>query len=544
MLVFFIGTMHVTGFSQDEKSDKPSNMGSLSGALDLYGNFFIRDSVIGASGTPQYERQKYSADGWLTLNYNYKGFDLGLRFDLFNNSYLLNPSGSYTAQGIGRWYVRKQVDKLNIYVGYIYDQIGSGSIFRAYEERFLAIDNALVGIRVGYDITKNLKIKAFTGKQKQQFDTYNSILKGAAVDWYYKPKEDSKWSTAPGAGIVVKTLSDQQGDFIKTTLQTYHPNDSIGANYNTWAYSFYNTLSIQNFSWYAEAAFKRGEVFLDPNAVKTLANGELSKGKYVNRPGTHFYSAMSYAGEKLGASLELKRTEDFTFRADPTATFNRGIINFLPPMSKVSTYRMTTRYVPATQELGEKALQADIRYKVNKKLDVGVNYSDISRLDDLKLYQEINVDFTYKNRPKWQLTAGLQRQVYNQDIYLEKKGLPNVETWTPYVEYLYKFNRKQSLRFEGQYMATEQDFGSWIFALLEYGIAPHWTISVSDMYNSVPKKHPDPIHYPSIVGFYSVGATRISAGYVKQVEGIVCTGGICRFEPAFNGFKMTLNTLF
>ncbi|MEO7176008.1 MAG: DUF6029 family protein, partial [Saprospiraceae bacterium] len=118
------------------------------------------------------------------------------------------------------------------------------------------------------------------------------------------------------------------------------------------------------------------------------------------------------------------------------------------------------------------------------------------------------------------------------------------ETWTPYVEYLYKFNRKQSLRFEGQYMATEQDYGSWIFALLEYGIAPHWTISVSDMYNNVPKKHPDPIHYPSIVGFYSVGATRISAGYVKQVEGIVCTGGICRFEPAFNGFKMTLNTLF
>ena len=90
------------------------------------------------------------------------GFDLGLRFDLFNNSNLLNPNDSYTEDGIGRWYIHKKIQKLGISVGYIYDQIGSGIIYRAYEERPLAIDNALKGIRLTYDLSPDWQLKAFT----------------------------------------------------------------------------------------------------------------------------------------------------------------------------------------------------------------------------------------------------------------------------------------------------------------------------------------------------------------------------------------------
>jgi hypothetical protein len=32
--------------------------------------------------------------------------------------------------------------------------------------------------------------------------------------------------------------------------------------------------------------------------------------------------------------------------------------------------------------------------------------------------------------------------------------------------------------------------------------------------------------------------------YVKQVEGIVCTGGVCRYEPAFNGVRLNLQARF
>ncbi|MEM9822759.1 MAG: DUF6029 family protein [Bacteroidota bacterium] len=44
--------------------------------------------------------------------------------------------------------------------------------------------------------------------------------------------------------------------------------------------------------------------------------------------------------------------------------------------------------------------------------------------------------------------------------------------------------------------------------------------------------------------FYTNGANRFSLSYIKQVEGIVCAGGICRLEPAFSGVRATVSSTF
>ncbi|MDP4819881.1 MAG: DUF6029 family protein, partial [Saprospiraceae bacterium] len=160
------------------------NVPVVSGNLSLNANIFIRDSVIGAANIPQYDRQLFGAESWLDLNSSYQGFDFGLRFDLYNNSNLLNPNDSYSAEGIGRWFVQKRIDKLGLAAGYLYDQLGSGIIFRAYEERPLAIDNALIGLRLTYALHENLELKAFTGRQKQLFDRYASVIKGFGAEGF------------------------------------------------------------------------------------------------------------------------------------------------------------------------------------------------------------------------------------------------------------------------------------------------------------------------------------------------------------------------
>jgi len=109
--------------------------GVFSGSLETNFNFFQRDSVIGAANIPQYDKQLTGGELWLNLNYSIKGYDMGVRFDMFNNSNLLNPTGSYTDQGIGRWFIKKTEGKLQIEAGYLYDQIGSGIIYQAYEIR-------------------------------------------------------------------------------------------------------------------------------------------------------------------------------------------------------------------------------------------------------------------------------------------------------------------------------------------------------------------------------------------------------------------------
>jgi hypothetical protein len=512
----------------------------LSGSLQANGNFYLRDSAIGAANIPQYDRQLVGADAWLNLNYSRSGFDIGVRFDFFQNSQLLNPKSSYSASGVGRWYVKKRIDKLNIYAGYVYDQIGSGIIFRAYEERPLAIDNALLGLNLTYDLTENWKIKAFTGRQKQQFDLYKSNVSGFNTEGYISV---GKVSLAPGVGIVHRNLDDETVNQVVSSLATYSKADSIGATYNTYATTLYNTLTAGKWTWYMEAAYKTPEVMFDPNAAKFNRNGTVSEGKLINRSGSIIYSNLSFVTEGFGITFEGKRTEGFTFRTTPLASLNRGTLNFLPPMSRQNTYRLTSRYVPATQELGEQAFQVDVKYAPKENVNIDVNVSNISNLKNDLLYREIYVSLLFKKENS-QLTLGMQHQTYNQQIYEVKPNVPNVQTITPFVEYIRSFSDTKSLKIEAQYMNNKQDYGSWIFGLAEYSVAPKWVFTVSDMFNFDPKKTKEALHYPTVAVVYAVDANRFSLAYVKQVEGVVCTGGICRLEPAFSGVRLSVNSNF
>lgn len=517
----------------------------LSGGFQANANVFIRDSQIGAFNIPQYDHQLYGAESWLDLNASYSGFTLGVRFDAFHQSNLLNPVSSYTDYGIGKWFVKKEIEQMEIEAGYLYDQIGSGIIYRAYEERAQLIDNALIGVSGKYKFNDNWSIKAFTGKQKNLFESYSSVIKGISFSGFYKPSDTSNWSISPGFGFVNRSFSDDIVTQLTTILADYDPVDQFEPYYNVNAFTIFNLLNWKDITWYAEAAFKPKDIYFDPNAVRTLPKGQTSLGKLVSRKGSVLYTSLGYVHQRLGITAEVKRTEGMIFRAEPFLSLNRGLIGFIPPMAKINTYRLNAYYYPATQFLDEMAYQMDIKYGVGDHWFFSFNTSEIRDKDfDRKFYQEFYGEIIYKVEDHWQLTAGLQTQFFNQALYYGKTGEPNVTTVTPFAEYLYKFNESTSLRFETQYMSNDHDIGSWIYGLVELGVAPHWLIEVSDMYNTKPTKGKEKINYPALGFAYSKGAHRFSLRYVKQIEGIVCSGGICRLEPAFSGFRATINTIF
>ncbi|MCY7329653.1 MAG: DUF6029 family protein [Saprospiraceae bacterium] len=525
------------------------NTSRISGNLQSNGNFFIRDSASGAAGTPQYDYQKFGAESWLNLNYSNWGFDVGVRFDVFNNSNLLNPTGSYTDEGIGRWYVRKKIDKFDLAGGYLYDQIGSGIIFRAFEERALAIDNALYGIRLGYELHENWKIRAFTGRQKRQFTRYGTVIRGGVLEGFIKPDSTKNFTLAPGIGVVARTYDDETVTGVINTIANYAPQDSTSAQYNTYAATVFNTLTYNAFTWYAEGALKSNDVINDPFTERV--NGV--RGVLSNRKGYTVYTSVSFAKNGLGITVEGKRTQDFSFRNSPFAEGFQGALNFLPPMARQNTYRLTARFSPATQELGEQAVQFDLRYALNKRLDLGFNFSEIRTLENKELYREIAPEFTYKYQRKWQLIGGIQILKYNIGVYQGEEKGTYVDAVTPYAEYLYKFTPRRSLRIEAQYLATQEEFGSWVNVVVELGLAPHWLVYVSDMYKlkhdesgdfTADETKYDGLHYPSVGVVYTRRANRFSMAYVKQVEGINCAGGICRLEPAFSGVRLQVTSSF
>ncbi len=510
----------------------------LSGDVQTIANFFIRDSSIGAARTPQYDRQKFGTTSWLTMNYRNWGFDIGLRFDAFNNSNLVDPLDSYTALGIGRWHVRKQVGKLDITAGYIYDQIGLGTIFRAYENRFLAIDNALVGTRFMYNFNENWQVKAFAGKQKKVekqpdlSEVYKPIIAGLSGEGYIPVNDDL--NLVVGAGVVRRTLDDETMNVLVQDISSYVPEDKFIPKYTTYAMTAYNRTTYKKFEFYAEGAYKTAE------AVNVLR----SDGVLENHDGYNIFSSLAYSQKGLSIMGQYKRTDHFVLRTSPLQILNRGQIAYLPPMARQNTYRLTSRYNAATQELGEQAQQLDIMYSPNKKIQLIANLSNIQQLDGNLLYREAFVECWYKNKNKWKAMVGLQLQGYNQEILLVKPNKPNLYAIVPFAEFNYKIDKKKSFRIELSYMDTKEDYGSWAYALFELNIAPHWSFSVSDMVNVVPKFYNKINHFYTALVAYSVESTMLQFSYVRQVEGIVCTGGVCRYEPAFNGARIGLTSRF
>ncbi len=120
-------------------------------------------------------------------------------------------------------------------------------------------------------------------------------------------------------------------------------------------------------------------------------------------------------------------------------------------------------------------------------------------------------------------------------------------SYIPFFEVVYKIDKKKSIRTEWEFQSTAQDYGSWIFGLVEFNIAPKWSFAVSDMYNVTPGPLAPPgngLNYYNIFMAFTKGPHRFTLSYVKQVEGINCTGGVCRYEPAFSGIKFGVTSQF
>ncbi len=258
-ILFF--TITTNGFSQDR--------GVISGGLESNFNFFIRDSLIGAYDIPQYDHLLYGAETWLNLKYNYNTWEFGIRMDMFNNSNLKNPNDAYSDEGIGNWYVKKKIKKLEITGGHFYDQIGAGTIFRAYEERALFVDNSVYGVRLKYDINDNWSAKLFTGRQKYLFETYPAILRGGNVEGYFTLGKENVLSIAPGFGFVNRTLDEGTVTKLVNIVKNYLPEDQTAPVYNTCLGTLYSNFNYNAWSLYLEGSYKSAELFRDPLAKKT-----------------------------------------------------------------------------------------------------------------------------------------------------------------------------------------------------------------------------------------------------------------------------------
>lgn len=529
-------------------SEANAQWGYFSGSFQNNVNFFIRDKKIGAANLPHYDNLKVGTDNWLNLNYTNEKYqlDIGVRMDFFYNSILRVPTTPYTGVGLGNFFIRKRVKDFTITAGYLYDQIGTGIIFRSYEERALGIDNAILGVRAEYDIKGKVKLKAFGGAQKLKFTIQKSLILGFNAEGDFATK-DNKVIFKPGFGIVNRSMDQDNINRVVATIEGYDTTGRFVPKYNTYAATVYNTLSGGGFTWYVEGAYKTTE------AIKKDQIRD-AKDSLINSSGNCVYTTLNYSQKGLGITLQFKRTENFYLHTspNPTEALFDGLLSFLPPVSRQNSLRLPSRYFAPSLENRELAFGAEVTYSPSRKMTFTAQGSYIRDFIMKKYNPSTDVFFAegllearFKPNRNLEIEVGFQFARYNKFIY-RKEGEHDVDAYTPFFELSYKFNKKMSIRTEIQYQHVKKDYGQWIYGLLEFNVAPRWSVAVSDMWNFDPNPDINPYdnHYYSVFLGFTEGAHRFTLAYVKQVEGIVCTGGVCRLEPAFSGVKFGISSTF
>ena len=510
--------------------------GIISGDLQSNAEFYNYDSKIKTT-TTQYLHQLNSEESWLLLNYRYSGYTFTARYDLYSNSPLLNPQEAYTGQGLGFYSISKDFDKFSITVGSFYDQIGSGIIFRAFEERTIGLEYAIQGARFRWVPNDSFMFKCFAGVQKYRFDVRASTIKGANAEkiWGWP-----KFSFVTGTGITNRTLDQATVNQLTDQINSLPLAQRFDPAYNVYAYTFYNTLRAGEFTLYSEYAGKTKEAtFIDTTSE---GGGQMA---LRNSGGDVIYGVLNYSHPGIGVTAQYKKIDNFILRSSPYDQLLVGEIDFLPPLSKQEAFRLPARYSISAREQGEQGFQGEVTYSLAEHSTLNLNAAHIALPSGTEIYREYYGDLNQKISKRVKTILGCQYVIYDIAVYQGTAG-PVVHAITPFTEWTFKIDNsmRKSIRFEAQYMFTKQDLGDFAFGLVEFNWAPKYSLSVSDMVNTRPVGGTEIVHYPTAFLAYTYKQTRFTGGYIKQVEGVVCTGGVCRVEPAFSGFKMGVVTNF
>lgn len=225
-----------------------------------------------------------------------------------------------------------------------------------------------------------------------------------------------------------------------------------------------------------------------------------------------------------------------------------NILNYLPALTRQYTYMLANLNPYQSNGEGEKGGQVDVYYSLRSKEDRSkywnfhangsMFYSDkATTVESRLLWRDINADVERQwnkqlkttflvSVQEWSPTHGMDDKTYVSNIFV--------------LDGLYKFDRKKSLRAEVQYLYSKDYEKDWIAGLVEFNLAPRWSFSVSDMYNMGDTK----VHYYNGSVSYTRKNTRLQLSYGRNRAGYVCSGGVCRYTPAYTGANLTLTTSF
>lgn len=544
-----IAAMPLPMLAQDgEKNDQVVVHGSIQSDILLP----QEDQKIG-TGT---YKDDVLTNTYADLSVAYKQFEVGGRFEFLEHP-LPGFENDFKGWGVPHLYAKYNSGKgVEVTLGDVYDQFGSGFIFRAYEERSLGIDNAIRGGRVSINAIKGVRFKALGGVQRRYWDwDTDSWLAGTDLeinlDQYSKKMQENNISWMVGGSYVFLNYDKDKQILVPGT--NYELNMPSKVN----AFDLRSSLTVGNYNILAEYAWRSQDPSFD--------NG------YIYRRGSAVMLSASYSSRGVSALIQAKRSENMSFRSQRSVNGISAFINNMPAFAYQHTYALPALYPYATQAApGEWAFQGEFGYNFKRKTPLGGKYGtklklNISHIRGLQktpvepvngtlmgtdgyetsffkmgklYYQDINLQMEKKLSKSFKLNLMYMNQRYDKTVIEGEGGM--IKSNIAVAEGKYQINKKFTLRSELQYLWTNQDQGDWAYGLIELSALPYLMFTVSDMWNTGETD----LHYymASVTGTYK--AHRLMIGYGRTRAGYNCSGGVCRYVPASKGLNVSYNFTF
>jgi hypothetical protein len=560
------------------------NTGNFTGNAESTFQYLNTDSLIGATQPDS----KGLLNTYMNVFYTQGHFKAGMRFE----SYLPRIQGypsTFDGTGLGMRYIGYSNDFVDITLGSIYEQFGSGLSLRTYENMGLGYDTQLDGARVIIHPKKGFTVKGIYGYLRYAFLDSRIVHSDGLVRGFdgelhfnevFKSWEAKKLDVTIGGSFVSKYQRDNNEDLILP--------ENVGC--------YGGRLRLK----YGKVAFDGEYVFKGQDPSED--NG------YNYNTGHAAVFNLGYSQKGLGIILSAKSVDNMSFRADRTKQLQNVLINYLPSLNKTHTYNLVASLYPyATQPVGEMAFQGEVLYTFKKGsrfggkygMTIDLNYSSayrpmrhtsgINPLDstgvtyrsgffdtsDSLYWQDINFNISKKLTKNLSVIISYFNIVLNNDVATVTKEQGFIRSNVFVLETSHKINHEQSFRTEFQFLfvnkrdevevitpsgqteTVERDYpfyytgspvpvdkGDWSTILLEYTINSNWFVSVMDQYNFGNPEKKYKAHHPYLSVGYIREATRLTLSYGRQRAGLFCVGGVCRPVPASNGLTISFTHSF
>lgn len=503
------------------------NWGTLSGSLESNSIYYMHDAGLDPSSSVNPD-DRFGTNNFLKLDYMNGRFSAGLQMEGFlpalqGYDYLVYGNGRKVI--LGSKYVSWQDDMYGFRVGDIFEQYGNGLIFRSYEDRALGFNNSLEGVHGRFD-WKGVHLSAMFGRPRLYLEYAESMVRGA--DLCLSLSEMTGWDAASLSieGSYVNRYENLMENELFADLLTTNSLDMYSAR--------------ANFDWKGLSA--KFEYAGKSKDLPDAASREMLTGNAI-------LAELGYSYRRFSVLGTFRRLVNMNTMISLNAAGTGNTLNYLPALTRQHTYMLASLNPYQVNANGEIGGQADVYYSLRSKttrskywnfhVNFSTYYTDASHTGGRSnlLWRDINADVERQWNKRWKTAVlvsiqewspshGMQESTYASNIFV--------------VDNTCKITDKMSVRLELQYLYSANYEKDWMAGLLEFNMAPHWSVTISDMYNHGSSGK----HYYNASVSYTRKSTRIQLGYGRVRAGYICSGGVCRWTPAYTGANLTITSSF